>query len=338
MKLNLSFDDVLIVPQFSSVKSRKDVKTTTTFLGEEIFPVISSNMASVTEAAMAKAMADYGARGCLHRFMSVDENVKQFVTVMQNIGRPLYVSLGLGDLELERAAALANVGATHFVIDVAHGASMEVVRQTKALKHIVGKDSYIVVGNFATGRTVKDFTHHLGSNIDAIKVGIGGGANCTTRVVTGVGMPTLSSVIDCHSAGIPIIADGGIRGSADFAKALAAGASAIMVGKILAGSNESSAPTTTRGYKLHSGSASTQSYKAQGKESKWRTPEGDTFTVANTGPVHNVLNTLESGLRSAMSYVGATNLTEFQERAELVQITESGIVESQAHGKLKNNE
>jgi IMP dehydrogenase len=356
MKKALSFDDVLIVPKYSEIASRANVNTTVNFLGENIFPLISSNMDSVTGADMAKAMLEEGCQAALHRFQSVEDNVKMFKQAPRSI-----VSIGLGDAELERAAALLNAGATKFLIDVAHGANVEVVRQTKALRLLVGPKNKIIVGNFATGESIKTFLYHLGDKyaIDAVKVGIGGGSACTTRIVTGCGLPTLHSVIDCRSAGLPIIADGGIRNSGDFAKALTAGASVVMVGKLLAGSDESSGELKTiyfddsevylkdlreplsnflkssnlrKGKKSYRGSASLESYEAQGKTAKHRTPEGESFLIPYSGPVKNTIQTLDAGLRSAMSYVGASNITEFQERAELVQITNAGVVESGAHG------
>jgi len=329
LKKSLSFDDVLIVPKFSNVKSRKDVNTRVGFLGLQVLPVVSSNMASVTEVNMAKAMRSAGAIGALHRFMSIEDNVRMYESSPQET----LVSIGLGDVELERAAALYRVGARRFIIDVAHGAHMEVVRQTKALRHIIGKDGYIVVGNFATAQSVKDFKYFLGeTKIDAIKVGIGGGGSCVTRMVTGCGLPTLASVLDCSELGLPIIADGGVRNSGDIAKALAAGATVVMCGRILAGSNESSAEVDSQ-FKIYSGSASMESYEAQGKGASHRTPEGESFLVPLTGSVFNTIQTLESGLRSAMSYVGVTNLHDFRECAELVEVTGHGKLESEAHGK-----
>lgn len=337
MKQALSFDDVLITPKFSTIASRADVNTKVNFLGEKIFPIISSNMDSVTGAEMADAMTSYGAQAALHRFQSIEDNVHMFHSALNPI-----VSIGLGDAELERAAALLNAGATKFLIDVAHGANMEVVRQTKALRKLIGKDKKIIVGNFATGESVKTFLYNLGSHyeIDAIKVGIGGGSACTTRVVTGSGLPTLHSIIDCVHVGLPIIADGGIRNSGDFAKALAAGATVVMIGKLLAGSAESNAKnvhiesnrTLSPSHKQYRGSASKESYEVQGKLADHRTPEGESFLVPYSGPLENTLKTLEAGLRSSMSYVGAENLVEFKEKAEFIQITHAGVIESSAHG------
>ena len=359
MKQVLSFDDVLIVPSFSSIKSRKDVSVKTSFLGENLFPIVSSNMASVTEYKMALEMQDQGAKGCLHRFMSIGDNIKEYI----KSPKETYCSIGLGKLEIERAQSLVNVGCKTIVIDVAHGATIETVKQFKELRYLFRNNINIIVGNFATKRSIDDFKSFIGDyKVDAWKVGIGGGSACTTRKISGCGLPTLASIIDCSRVEEPIIADGGIRGSDDFVKALAAGAKMVMLGGMLAGTDEA-ASTLNVGYsgklthcetldkklillpteiggtycrvtKTYSGSASSESYVAQGKEAEHRTPEGETFEVAYTGSVESVLQKLEAGLRSAMAYTGSNTLEEFKERAELVQITHSGKKESRAHGRL----
>lgn len=342
----LSFDDVLIKPQFSTIKSRKDVDLSVNFCDMNLkLGVISSNMDTVTGTEMAKAMIQNGGVGALHRFMSIEDNIKQF----KSSGNAI-VSIGLGDKELERAEALYKAGAKVFLIDVAHGASMEVVNQTKRLSYIVGWDSKIIVGNFATGRTIKDFIYHVGSKhlVEAYKVGIGGGSACLTRVVTGCGIPTFGSVLDCASIGVNIIADGGMRNSGDIAKALAAGAKVVMLGGMLAGTDESPGdiiygPSLSTGEystsdmvpkgKKYRGSASTESYEVQGKVAAHRSYEGDSFLVPYKGPVANVLQQIEGGLRSAMSYVNANTLDEFRENVEFIEVTHSGAAENSSHGK-----
>lgn len=331
----LSFDDVLLIPQFSGVKSRKDVDLSQKIMGTKLsIPIISSNMDTITGSHMASAMYTYGGIGALHRFMSIEDNVKEYISGPSRT----IVSIGLGKSELERAEALFKVGAVNFLIDVAHGASMEVVKQTLALRDIIGYINNITVGNFATSRSIKDFVYHLGSNaVDNWKVGIGGGSACLTRVVTGCGLPTFASVVDCASTGLPIIADGGCKNSGDIAKALAAGASAVMLGGMLAGTDETPGDmiydnTVPQG-KKYRGSASTESYESQGKIASHRSYEGDSFIVPYKGPVKNVIEQISGGLRSALSYVGASNLTEFRERAEFAEITGAGISENGAHGK-----
>ena len=341
-----SFDDVLIVPSFSDVASRKDVYPGTKFLWNKLsIPVISSNMDTVTGSDMVEAMSDYGALGCLHRFCSIDENVRMF----KARNKPPYamVSVGIGAKELERTEALRDAGANIFVLDVAHGASMVAVEQAqKIYDMIAGCGAELVVGNFATGRSINDFRHASGDVAKADKEGIGGGSMCQTRVVTGCGLPTLSSILSCAHQDVQIIADGGIRTSGDIAKALAAGASMVMLGNMLAGTDETPGEVEVHVvrkdgykrvlteqewreirsyrcipeykvlgmYKKYRGSASQESYEAQRKVSDWRTAEGVSTLVPHKGPVSGVLQQIEAGLRSAMSYVGASTLSEFKSK------------------------
>lgn len=342
MTTALSFDDILIVPKYSDISSRKDVNPTINFLGEKIFPVISANMDTVTEANMATAMGKHGARGCLHRFQSIEDNVKMFAESRLINGQSTYVSVGVGKTELDRFKALVDNGATHVILDVAHGASKSVVEQVRKIRQI-DSNIYLIVGNFATSSEITDFQFKVGQmHVDAYKVGIGGGSLCTTRIVTGCGYPTFASTVDCANIGIPIIADGGIRNSADICKALAAGASVVMLGSMLAGTDESPGEVITEWkpghkaaqYKKYRGSASQESYDSQGKNASHRTAEGESSIVPYKGPLKPILEQIEGGLRSSMSYVGASNLLDFREEAEFVRITSAGMIESKAHGKL----
>lgn len=341
--LALSFDDVLLEPQFSDVLSRENVDISTRIGNTKLkLGIISANMDSVTGPWMAKAMIENGAMGCLHRFWTIEQNVEAFRDCNS------WVSIGIGEHELERAKALYDAGAKTFIVDVAHGASMAVVNHVKRLRSAI-VDADLIVGNFATARSIYEFKARAGVVIDGYKVGIGGGSACTTRVVTGCGLPTLHSVIDCSQLDVPIIADGGIRNCDDFAKAIAAGASAVMMGRLLAGCDESCAEIT-QGYtglydernsgagystisKRYRGSASAESYEAQGKMAEHRTPEGDSFQVPYSGPVKNILQQFSAGLRSSLSYVGASTLDEFREKAVFNRVTEGGRAESFAHGK-----
>ena len=340
-KMKLSFDDVLITPQWSTIRSRKDVDTTS--FGLKI-PIISSNMDSVTESRMCNDMHKLGGVGCLHRFWGIQKNVEAY----KASPKETWVSVGVGDREYERAAALFNAGASTIVLDVAHGASIHVVDQTRRLLDLVKDHAGIVVGNFATANSINAFLQHLGNkNIAAFKIGIGGGSACTTRVVTGAGMPTLSSIMDCSKSGVPLIADGGIRNSGDFAKAIGAGAVAVMMGGALAGTDSSPGGIFTsdgrqwnystkfypgiKRFKPYRGSASFESYEVQDKTD--RTPEGESFYVPHVGALSNVINKYSGGLRSAMSYVGAHNIKEFQELCEFITISSSGVLENKAHGK-----
>lgn len=342
---SLSFDDVLLEAQFSHVKSRKDVSVAQDFMGYRLgCPIISSNMDTITEATMANAMARLDAVGALHRFSTVAENAEMFREGSMG-GRQPMVSIGLGNLEIERARILAGAGATQFIIDVAHGASMEVVNTYKALRNMYPK-CYIMVGNFANAKGIEDFNYHSGGKLpDAYKVGIGGGSMCTTRVVTGCGMPTFASILDCAKTRRPIVADGGMRNSGDIAKALAAGAHAVMLGGLLAGTEETPGKPiyeyinygefNIKGdpiSKQYRGSASKESYEIQGKTASHRAPEGESTFVDYKGPVQNVVEELIAGVRSAMSYVGAENLQEFREKARFIRVTNAGSAESRAHG------
>lgn len=346
MKQFLTFDDVLISPQFSWVKSRRDVSLLTKLgLLELKIPVISSNMTSVTGAKMTQVLSDLGAVGSLPRFMSIEDNVALFKESAPNtIG-----SIGLGEKEFERGVALVEAGCKTLLIDVAHGASKECLDQFNRLSQKLPYNCDIIVGNFATKEEINTFLSMSLATPSAFKVGIGGGSACTTRIKTGCGIPTLGSVMDCTESGQVIIADGGIKTSGDIAKALAAGADAVMLGGMLAGTDEAPGEIlSTDGKpvsqnlvkyldhqytKAYYGSASQRSYEEQGKTEAWRTAEGESFTVPYKGPVSKVIQDIEGGLRSAFSYVNARNLQEFQQKAKLIQITSAGMAESVAHGK-----
>lgn len=239
----LSFSDVLILPKYSNISSRKNIDTSYNFNNLKLnTSIVSSNMDSVTSLEMCKAMKQAGGIGALHRFWSIEENVKIYKTLIKDSMNDCIVSFGLGSKELERAEALVHAGADMLLLDVAHGASLEVVNQVKNIRNILGKDLFLIVGNFATANTINDVLDALPKgSIDMFKIGIGGGAACTTRKVTGVGMPTFASIFDCKRAHVPLMADGGIRDSGDFCKAIAAGADLVMCGRMFAGCDESPA-------------------------------------------------------------------------------------------------
>lgn len=344
MKELFSFDDVLIVPKFSLIESRKDVNLSTNIQGRRFdFPVISANMDTITGERMAKAMLEYGGQACLHRFSSIEDNIRTFERSHTGGNTPM-VSIGLGSAELERAQALLEAGAHTFIIDVAHGAQLSVVKQTKRLREVVGPYASIVVGNFATGESVAAFLDHSGAIVDGFKVGIGPGSACTTRIKTGVGFPQLSAVFDVANTlknlGIAVIADGGMKTPGDISKALVAGARAVMLGGMLSGTDETPGDVIfPEGdgpqcpVKAYRGSASKESYWAQGKTGTHRTAEGESFVVPYKGSVIDVLQDIEGGLRSTMTYVNANNLKELHANGEFVRITSATISENGAHGK-----
>ena len=230
MKRYLTFDDVLIVPKFSHIASREDCFPTTR-LGKEDgamraldLPVISANMDTITGVDMARTMSTNGGIGALHRFCTIEENIQMLKQYPH-----CFVSFGASDREVDRAMALYESGANNFILDVAHGASINALKAYNnfRLKTKYNSNIHVMVGNFATAESINEFVANTVIRPDSIKVGIGGGSMCTTRIVTGVGVPTLGSVIDCVETGYHIIADGGIRNSGDVAKCLVAGDTAL---------------------------------------------------------------------------------------------------------------
>lgn len=345
MKEAFTFDDVLIVPKFSTIESRRevDISINSSNLPYAQLPIISSNMDTVTGSKMALAMAENGGIGCLHRFCSIEDNVQMFKDSIYgdnqtDLSIPA-VSFGLGLKEIERAEALFCAGAHTFILDVAHGAQLAVANQVKAVRELLGESCLIIVGNFATSDSVKTFLEYC-PDVNGIKVGIGPGSACTTRIKTGIGYPQLSAVKEIaqffKNTNIPVIADGGMKTPGDIAKALGAGAHCCMLGGMLAGTQESPGIMHTIRDKIikeYRGSASKEAYEAQGKDESYRTAEGESFFVDYKGPVKDVLRDIEGGLRSAFSYVGARNLKEFHDKVEFVRVTPSTVVENQAHGK-----
>ncbi|MCX9024641.1 MAG: guanosine monophosphate reductase [Candidatus Methanoperedens sp.] len=368
MKETFTFDDVLIKQRFSYVPSRKDVSLKSSFkrLPSLELPIISANMDTITGSRMARAMSDAGAIGCLHRFCDTEKNKEMFYDaagpymgdMTAEVTLPM-ISIGVGDEEIARAEALLNCGANVIVVDVAHGSQMSVANQVKNLRNALGDDFGIIVGNFSNERCVTEFFDTVRLDyVDGIKVGVGPGSACTTRIKTGVGYPQLSAILEIAAClknyNIAVIADGGMRTAGDVAKALGAGAHFAMLGGMLAGtdetpgdiiedkkliSSEQTGPNTTskiyvtQKFKKYRGSASKESYDLQGKNASWRAAEGESFVVPYKGPVSATLEDIEAGIRGAMTYTGSRTLQEFHERCEFVRVSPSTVVENGAHGK-----
>jgi IMP dehydrogenase len=468
----LTFDDVLLAPRRSAIRSRQAVSTHTCFSRRVALaiPIVAANMDTVTESAMALAIAHAGGIGVIHRFMSVERQAaevarvkraegymvenplsvpasatvgeararlaehhigglvvlgdggellglvstrdlmfehnparpiadvmtprEQLITVetgtsledardllhanrleklpvldgagrllglitAQDIvkmeqwpgatkdarGRPrVAAAVGVRASDIERAAACVHAGADALVVDIAHGHSDSALEMVRALK-LRFPEVDVVGGNVATAEGVRDFAE---AGADAVKVGVGAGSICITRIVTGFGVPQLTAVAECAEAGqalgVPIIADGGVRTSGDMTKALAAGCSSVMVGSLLAGTDESPGANVVRDgrrYKVVRGMASlTANIDRQEVElhrdvdpAGWErvVPEGVEAMVPVRGPVKDILHQLVGGLRSGLSYAGAATIAELWENAEFIRITSAGKRESGAH-------
>jgi IMP dehydrogenase len=257
---------------------------------------------------------------------------------------------GTGDAGFERAAMLVDAGADLIVVDTAHGHSENVIRQVTRLKKLSNKVQ-IVAGNVATAEAVKAL---IDAGADAVKIGIGPGSICTTRVVAGVGVPQLSAIMECAEEGarqdVPVIADGGIKLSGDLAKALAAGAEVAMIGSLLAGTDESPGEVylyNGRSYKAYRGMGSVGAmargsadryFQQEVKDSLKLVPEGIEGQVPYKGPVGAVLHQLVGGLRAAMGYVGAADLAELRDKAQFIRITSAGMRESHVHDVMITRE
>jgi IMP dehydrogenase len=325
----LTYDDVTLVPDFSDIESRKDPDPSTNIMGLELkTPIISANMDTVTESKMAIAMWKAGGLGILHRFMDVQKNCDEFRAV-KAAGCECMVSIGAGPDWWPRAEALYNAGARHFVIDIAHGHSTLVKEVLKKMRVEFGDEVKIMAGNIATASAVN---HMKLWGADAVKVGVGGGSICTTRVVTGFGVPMFTSVLECakaaRAAGMQCVADGGIRASGDIVKAIVAGADAVMVGRLLAGSEETPGETF--------GSIPTKKYQGMSSASTRQRigstalAEGIDAAVAAGGTAVQRINDLTAGLKSGMSYAGARELSDMR-RVRWMRQTSHGAIEGTPH-------
>lgn len=334
----LTFDDVLIVPAKSDVRSRRDPVLTSRLTRKITIdtPVISANMDTITEDAMAIAMDRLGAFGILHRFSPIQEQAEFARRVKASGARHVGASIGVTGASSEdfkaRATALVEAGVDVLTIDIAHGHSVSMMETLKWLKD-THPEIEVIAGNIATPEAADDL---IRSGADAIKVGIGPGSMCTTRIITGCGVPQLTAISLCAEVadgyGVPVIADGGIRTSGDIVKALAAGASTVMVGSMLSGTIET--PGEIKGgRKQYRGMASKSAQVSwRGGVPEGMAAEGESTQVPVKGHVKDVILEITGGIRSGMSYVNATSISEIREKARFMEMSIAGVQESRAHG------
>ena len=331
---NLSYDDVLLVPQYSDIRSRSECDTSVKLgPGVELsIPVISSCMDTVTEDAMAVEMASLGGIGVIHRYNSPQEQLDIAKKAIQELhSSPIAAAIGVTDDYLERAKLLVNVGISALCVDVAHGHHILVKDALEKLRNEFGKDLCIIAGNVATLEGINDLSD-WGAN--AVRCNIGGGSICSTRIQTGHGVPGLQTIFDCAKTDrdVKIIADGGIKNSGDAVKALAAGADCIMLGSMLSGTAESPGDiiySEGQKRKAYRGMASPEAqFDWRGRSSSL---EGISTTVPYKGDVRGIINILMQGVRSGFSYSGCRSLNELHVKAKFIRQTGSGAQESGTH-------
>lgn len=359
-KKGLTFDDVLLIPAESHVLPNE--VNLSTQLAKNIklnIPLISAGMDTVTEGPMAIAMALQGGLGVVHKNMSIQAqagevaNVKSVVVpanatkaAVDDQNRLLCAAaVGVTSDTFERATALLKAGADAIVIDTAHGHSAGVLRKIKEIRDHF-PDATLIAGNVATDEATKAL---FDAGVDVVKVGIGPGSICTTRVVAGVGVPQITAIYDAASVareyGKPIIADGGIKYSGDVVKALAAGGNAVMLGSMLSGTTEAPGEVfeeNGKRYKSYRGMGSVGAMaQAHGSSDRYfqggvneankLVPEGIEARVEYKGDVSDIVFQIDGGLRSGMGYVGAPDIPTLIDKAQFVQITNAGLRESHPH-------
>lgn len=359
-KKGLTFDDVLLIPAESQVLPNEvNLQTELAPNLKLKIPLISAGMDTVTEGAMAIAIALQGGLGVIHKNMSISAqagevaNVKS-VVVPANIANAavdkqnrllVAAAIGVTSDTFERAEALLEKGSDAIVIDTAHGHSAGVLRKIKEIRtHF--PDITLIAGNIATGDAARAL---FDAGVDIVKVGIGPGSICTTRVVAGVGVPQITAIYDAATAAReyhkPIIADGGMQYSGDIVKALGAGGNAVMLGSMLSGTTEAPGEifeSDGQKFKTYRGMGSVGAMaQAHGSSDRYfqggvneankLVPEGVEAKVAYKGDVSDIVFQIVGGLRSGMGYVGAATIEDLRQNAQFVKITNAGLRESHPH-------
>ena len=354
MNYSLTYDDIQLVPQYSNIPTRTQIKLHTLVSRRYglLNPIVASQMDTVCGLEMAYKMFKLGGVGCIHRFNTIeeqskivkelnhliysDENGNQFEDwgiMLDNWHAeipyiPIMAAIGVSESDKQRAKSLVDSGCNIILIDVAHGHHENVCNMIKWCRENLDEKVDIIAGNIATKESALELEEW---GVDGLRVGIGGGSLCTTRVKTGFGVPNVSCLQDIVSvAKTPVMADGGIRSSGDISKALAIGASSVMLGSLIAGTDEAPGQIveTPKGlYKRYRGSASLETKVTHGQQT--RNVEGESTTIPYKGGVKFIVNGLLDGVKSALSYGGAINLQDFN--PPFVVVTNSGINEAKPH-------
>jgi IMP dehydrogenase len=339
----LTFDDVLLVPQHSNIESRSKVDLTA-YLEQEDFehPIIPANMKSVIGQEMVYEIIQTGGLAILHRFMPLQEQLDIAEDIMDMGGMNRFaISLGVKDEDFQTVSKFVEIGVNKFCIDVAHGDSAQCINMIKRLRQFKGEKLFIIAGNVATGSGARRLWE---AGADVVKVGVGPGSLCTTRIETGNGVPQLTALMEVaevqrqllelertkyypHEMNLrkkfSFIADGGIKNAGDIVKALCF-ADMVMVGNLFAGCEESPGKVLSvdgRSYKEYAGSST----------HKTNHVEGVIALVPSKGSYHSILEKLLEGVRSGCSYQGSQNLAELRDNPEFIRITNAGLRESHPH-------
>jgi len=344
IKEALTFDDVLLTPKYSEILPSE--VTTNTSLSKNLnlkIPIISSAMDTVTESKMAIAIAKAGGIGVIHRNLDIKSQISEINKVKS---KKLLVgaAVGAGPLEYKRAEAILKANVDLIVVDTAHGHTKKVGEIIRKIKKLKSNKTTLCAGNIATTEAAK-FLIKLG--VEVIKVGIGPGSICTTRLVAGIGVPQLSAILAVRKGvgrkKVSIIADGGIKFSGDISKALAAGADAVMIGSLFAGTNESPGKIIKKNGKLfknfrgmgsigamNKGSAD-RYFQTKQKDTSKYVPEGVEGLVKYKGSVEKIIYRLIGGLKSSMGYLGKKKIINLRNKPKFVKITKAGFYESMVH-------
>jgi len=333
------YEDIQLIPNKCVLNSRAEADTHVIF-GNHTFklPVVPSNMQTILDEDVAEQLAKGGYFYIMHRF---DEAGRiPFIKRMHDQGLIASISVGVKDYEYDFVSQLKDDAPEYITIDIAHGHANSVISMIQHIKKEL-PDTFVIAGNVATGEATKAL---IEAGADCVKVGIGPGSICTTRVVAGIGVPQISAIMSCFEVartyGVPIIADGGIKYSGDVTKALAAGGSVCMMGSLFAGCDEAPGAFELfqgRKYKVYRGMGSISAMESGSKDryfqadAKKLVPEGVEGRVAYKGLVEDTVFQLIGGLRAGMGYCGAKDIPTLQETSKFVKITSAALRESHPH-------